>query len=172
MLEDEPGAAGSTYCPGPQTDRSLHALAFWVSLYLLAPQLLHIGFAVAVPGLDTKVPARHAGQAAQGVVALPSSSQVPLPQAWAGVSPPGQNWPEEQRMHTGSDVGVAGEVCTVPTPHMPGVEQAGALVIFEVCPFGQGAQTRSRDDVGVVITKLPGAQSVQVAQSGAFWVAL
>src|SRR5947208_8707045 len=111
---------------------------------------------LALPA-TTEVPAAQVAQATHGVEACPSSSQKPSAHIMAGAVPLAQYWPAVVHgAQTGSLLGVAATVCTVPGEQTPGTVHMGAFESVEWVPIAQLAQVRSLAGVPAAVTYVPG----------------
>ena len=90
----------------------LEALAVVLKLPLV--HALQARSVVAVPDTATSCPGTQLVHAMHAVAALPSWSQVPLAHDCFGVAPPAQYVPASHPVHTGGEVCVPADVCSVP----------------------------------------------------------
>jgi hypothetical protein len=111
--------AALTYVPGWQSVHAVQLAALLVVLKVPLAQAAQVWSAVAVPGAAMLWPATQLVHATHAVDEAASSSHVPLAHACFGVAPPAQYVPASHAAHTGGEVGVPGEVCSVPASHAP-----------------------------------------------------
>ena len=102
-----------------QVAQAVQEAALALELKVPASHTWHVRSLVAVASARTRVPGGHTLTEAQAVAGLPSLSQVPSPQAVAGLVPPAQYWPAAQAWHTAALVEVPAAVCSVPAAQLP-----------------------------------------------------
>ena len=105
--------------PTSQVAQAAQEAALALVLKVPASHAWHVRSVVAVASARTWLPGAHTLTEAQAVAGLPSLSQVPSPQAVAGLVPPAQYWPATQAWHTAALVDVPAAVCTVPAAQLP-----------------------------------------------------
>lgn len=109
--------AVTTRVPARQSVQAMQAALFEALLKVPLAQAAQVRFVVALPGETTTCPGAQSRLGTHWLAALPSWSQLPMPQACGAAAPPGQYWPAAQGSHVGGRPSLAGAVWRVPASH-------------------------------------------------------